>query len=144
MEARVMWIRNGIHTFVSDLSFCCVPDINKCGPSWKLSCGICIDCQNLNKSYHQCKGNKSLSQEVFENKCTNRCSGKKEPILSFPLSQDLATYSKPERSVLSIYWYPLSLQTPMVRTSHRYHFCNYGMPPWHLASYFLKQTVGWY
>ncbi|XDA76333.1 hypothetical protein R6Z07M_006447 [Ovis aries] len=40
-------------------------DINKCGPSWKLSCGICIDCQNLNKSYHQCKGNRSLSQEVL-------------------------------------------------------------------------------
>ena len=23
-----------------------------------------------------------------------------------------------------------------------YHFCNYGMPPWHLASYFLKTNRG--
>ena len=121
-----------------DLSFWCVPNISKCGPSWKVSCGIYIDCQNLIKSYHQCRGAISLSQEVFENECTETRSDKKEPILSFPLSQDLATYSKPQRSVLSIYWYPLSLQTPRVRTSHRGSFLNFGMLPWHLASHFLK------
>lgn len=117
------------NSHLCEVTFRCVPDINKCEPSWKLSCRIYIDCQNLNKSYRQCRGNRSLSQVVFENECTNTCSGKKESILSFPLSWDLATYSKPERSVLSIYWYPLSLQTPRVRTSHRVSFLQFWNAP---------------
>jgi hypothetical protein len=67
-----------------------------------------------------------------------KCLVRRNPFLSFPHSLSLATYSRPQRSVLSTYWYPLSLQTPRVRTPHRVSFLQYWMPPWHLASYFLK------
>ncbi|XP_061006007.1 adhesion G protein-coupled receptor E2-like isoform X2 [Dama dama] len=47
-------------------------DINKCGPSWKVSCGIYVDCQNFNNTWRQCRRNRTLSQKEFENECTNK------------------------------------------------------------------------
>ncbi|XDB52664.1 hypothetical protein ABFV05_006280 [Capra hircus] len=47
-------------------------NINKCGPSWKVSSGIYVDCQNFNNTQRQCKGNRTLSQKEFENECTKK------------------------------------------------------------------------
>ena len=63
-----------------DILSYCVPDINKCGPSWKVSCGIYVDCQNFNNTQRQCRGNRTLSQKEFEDECTKKTFGKKEPI----------------------------------------------------------------
>ena len=63
-----------------DFLSCCVPDINKCGPSWKVSSGIYVDCQTFNNTQRQCRGNRTLSQKAFENECTKKTFGKKEPI----------------------------------------------------------------
>ncbi|XP_043768443.1 adhesion G protein-coupled receptor E2-like [Cervus elaphus] len=57
-------------SFTSPLKSC--HDINKCGPSWKVSCGIYVDCQNFNNTWRQCRGNRTLSQKEFENECTNK------------------------------------------------------------------------
>lgn len=57
-------------SFTSPLKSC--HDINKCGPSWKVSCGIYVDCQNFNNTQRQCKGNRTLSQKEFENECTTK------------------------------------------------------------------------
>ena len=67
---------------------------------------------------------------------------RRNPFLSFPHSLSLATYSRPQRSVLSTYLYSLSLQTPRVRSPHRVSILQYWMPPWHLTSYFLKINRG--
>ncbi|XP_065788114.1 adhesion G protein-coupled receptor E2-like [Muntiacus reevesi] len=47
-------------------------DINKCGPSWNVSCGIYVDCQNFNNTRRQCRGIRTLSQKEFENECTKK------------------------------------------------------------------------
>ncbi|XP_040097581.1 adhesion G protein-coupled receptor E2 [Oryx dammah] len=57
-------------SFTSPLKRC--HDINKCGPSWKVSSGIYVDCQNFNNTQRQCRGNRTLSQKEFENECTKK------------------------------------------------------------------------
>ncbi|KAB0364645.1 hypothetical protein FD754_008801, partial [Muntiacus muntjak] len=47
-------------------------NINKCGPSWNVSCGIYVDCQNFNNTRRQCRGIRTLSQKEFENECTKK------------------------------------------------------------------------
>lgn len=91
-------------TFVSDLLFLCSrpsTSVDRHG-----NCPVeFVDCQNLNKDTINAKET---------NLCLKKCLRMsvltdvlvEEPFFHFPLSQDLATYSKPERSVLSIYWYP--------------------------------------
>ncbi|XP_010853499.1 PREDICTED: EGF-like module-containing mucin-like hormone receptor-like 2 [Bison bison bison] len=57
-------------SFTSPLKSC--HDINKCGPSWKVSYGIYVDCQNFNNTQHECRGKRTLSQKEFENECTTK------------------------------------------------------------------------
>ncbi|MXQ98490.1 hypothetical protein E5288_WYG015388 [Bos mutus] len=55
-----------------DTAECLNQDINKCGPSWKVSHGIYVDCQNFNNTQHECRGKRTLSQKEFENECTTK------------------------------------------------------------------------
>ena len=63
-----------------DILSYCVPDINKCGPSWNVSFGIYVDCQNFNNTEGRCRGIITLSQKEFEDECTKKMFGKKESI----------------------------------------------------------------
>ncbi|XP_044804174.1 adhesion G protein-coupled receptor E2 [Bubalus bubalis] len=57
-------------SFTSPLKSC--HDINKCGPSWNVSFGIYVDCQNFNNTEGRCRGIITLSQKEFEDECTKK------------------------------------------------------------------------
>ncbi|XP_070372989.1 adhesion G protein-coupled receptor E2-like isoform X1 [Equus asinus] len=49
-------------------------EINECEPPWTVSCGIYIDCQDIEESYCQCiRGHEIDSQEMFTNETNETC-----------------------------------------------------------------------
>ncbi|XP_046538023.1 adhesion G protein-coupled receptor E2-like [Equus quagga] len=51
-------------------------EINECEPPWTVSCGIYIDCQDIEESYCQCiRGHEIDSQEMFTNETNETCDG---------------------------------------------------------------------
>lgn len=107
---------------VIDPLSCCVAEINECEPPWTVSCGIYIDCQDIEESYCQCiRGHEIDSQEMFTNETNETCDGKNDSCIFHLLICEVGvtcpTFTR-RVAVLTTAWCPVPPQSPKLRTPH--------------------------
>ncbi|XP_070345933.1 adhesion G protein-coupled receptor E2-like [Equus asinus] len=97
-------------------------EINECEPPWTVSCGIYIDCQDIEESYCQCiRGHEIDSQEMFTNATNETCDGKNDSCIFHLLICEVGvtcpTFTR-RVAVLTTAWCPVPPQSPKLRTPH--------------------------